>query len=155
MRIRIARCQDAIGSMMRPRRLPVIDRGPRRHSSASRRDTIVKPRRGKKARAVSDDLSPAELAKHVENLHGVTARFVEAVEVKEEYEGQTVWEGAVKVFDVTGHPSGATRAYAWSYPTEGGKRRFVSVLGVSPVDDATAAVRTVILAEVRAMRSKN
>ncbi len=95
------------------------------------------------------DLPPDELARHVEALHGVPARFVEAVPVKETHEGQTVWEGTVKVFALVGHPSGATRAYAWSYPTEGGRRRFIAILGISPVDDAVTAVRTAILAQVR------
>ena len=76
--------------------------------------------------------------------------------MKETHEGRTVWEGNVKVYALAGHPSGAMRAYAWSYPTEGGKRRFVTVLGVSPVDDAATAVRTMILAQVReAERAKN
>ncbi len=107
-------------------------------------------------RSVADDLSPAELAKHVQAMHGVPARFVEAVEVHEEHEGRTVWDGAVKVYDVTGHPSGATRAYAWSYATEGGRRRFIAVLGLPPVDSPAMAVRTAVLAQVReAQRSAN
>jgi hypothetical protein len=109
----------------------------------------VTARRRVKKRAAPDDLSPAALAKHVQAMHGVPARFVEVVEVKETYEGQTVWEGAVKVYDLTGHPSGATRAYAWSYPTEGGRRRVMAVLGLSPVDSPAMAVRTVVLAHVR------
>jgi hypothetical protein len=103
-----------------------------------------------------DDFSPTELARHVERLHGIAARFLESVEVKETHDGRTVWEGAVRVFDITGHQSGATRAYAWSYPTDGGKRRVTAVLGVSPVDDAATAVRTMILAQFReAERAKN
>jgi len=118
--------------------------------------STVGARQTKKKRAPADDLSPAELAKHVEAMHGVPARFVEAVEVKERHEGRTVWEGAVKVYAIAGHPSGATKAYAWSYPTEGAKRRFVAILGVSPVDDAVTAVRTAILAQVwEADRMKN
>jgi len=116
----------------------------------------VKARRQKKSRERADDLSHAELARHVESLHGVPARFVESVEVDERHDGHPVWQGAVKVFELTGHPSGATRAYAWSYPTEGGKRRIIAILGVSPVDDAAMAVRTAILAQVReAERAKN
>jgi hypothetical protein len=116
----------------------------------------VKARREKKPRAPNDDISPAELAMHVERLHRVPAKYLESVEVKETHEGATVWEGAVKVFALTGHPSGATRAYAWSYPTEGGKRRVMAILGVSPVDDAATAVRAAILAQVReAERAKN
>jgi hypothetical protein len=96
-----------------------------------------------------DDVSPDELARHVHAIHGVPARFVEAIEVNETHDGQTVWEGAVKVFVIDGHPSGATRVYAWSHPTTGGRRRFVAVLGVSPVDGPVMAVRTEVLAQVR------
>ena len=53
------------------------------------------------------------------------------------------------MFNVTGHRSGAKRAYAWSYPTEGGKRSFVAVLGVPPIDSAVMAVRASILADER------
>jgi hypothetical protein len=38
--------------------------------------------------------------------------------VKEAFNGQTVWEGLVHVFDLEGHPK-ATRAYAWSSPVDG------------------------------------
>ncbi len=62
-------------------------------------------------------------------MHGVPARFVEVVEVDERFNGEIVWQGAVKVFALTGHPSGATRAYAWSYRTEGTRRKFKAVLG--------------------------
>ena len=77
-----------------------------------------------------DDVSIDELQKAVEHMHGVPARFIEAVEVDERFNGEIVWQGAVKVFALTGHPSGATKAYAWSFRTEGTKRKFKVVLGV-------------------------
>ena len=96
---------------------------------------------------IDDDVSIEELQKAVEHLHGVPARFLEAVEVDERFKGEVVWQGAVKVFELTGHPSGATRAYAWSFRTEGTRRRFKAVLGVPPVDGPVMAVRASILAE--------
>lgn len=93
-----------------------------------------------------NEVSPDEMAKHVENMHGVPARFVESVPVKEMHEGAIVWDGAVQVFDLIGHPK-TKRAYAWSYATEGGKRKFVAVLGLGPVDGPVMAVRASILAE--------
>ncbi len=97
-----------------------------------------------------DDVSTEELAKHVGHMHKCRARFVEAVEVKETTaEGGVVWEGAVKVFDLSGHPK-ARRAYGWSYPTEEGRRRFVAVLGLPPVDGPVMAVRAHILAHEKA-----
>ena len=100
-----------------------------------------------------DDVSIDELRQAVEHMHGVPASYVETVEVDERFQGQPVWAGAVKVFALTGHPSGATRAYAWSYRTAGTRRKFKAVLGVPPVDGPVMAVRASILAEVQRTRS--
>jgi hypothetical protein len=62
---------------------------------------------------------------------------------------ETVWEGTVHVFDLAGHPK-ATRAYAWSYEREDGKRRFFAVLGIPPINSPRDAVRAAIVAEQRA-----
>jgi hypothetical protein len=59
---------------------------------------------------LDDDVSIDELREAVEHMHGVPARFVEAVEVDERFKGDVLRQGAVKVFALTGHPSGATRA---------------------------------------------
>lgn len=85
----------------------------------------------------------------VEGMHGGTATFVQAVPVREEFEGALVWEGVVHVFDLAGHP-GASRAYAWSSPVDGSdKRRIFAVLQVPPIDSPVAAVRAAIVAEAR------
>jgi hypothetical protein len=44
---------------------------------------------------IDDDVSIDELREAVEHLHGVSARFVEAVEVDERFKGAVVWQGAV------------------------------------------------------------
>jgi hypothetical protein len=80
----------------------------------------------------------------IRHLHGLDAKWLESVPVHETHEGQTVWAGEVQVFAVT-HPK-ASRVYAWSHGTEGGKRRFHAVLGAPPVDGAEMAVRTAVLA---------
>jgi hypothetical protein len=64
--------------------------------------------------------------------------------VHEKHEGRTVWQGDVQVFAVE-HPK-ASRVYAWSHETQGGRRRFHAVLGQPPVTNATMAVRTAALA---------
>jgi hypothetical protein len=85
----------------------------------------------------------------IENMHGGTATLAQSVPVCETFEGKTVWEGVVYVFDLAGHPI-ATRAYAWSSPIEGStKRRFFAVLHQSPVDSPQAAVRAAIVQEYR------
>ena len=90
-----------------------------------------------------------QLKEAIEAQHGGTATLVQAVPVKETFEGQTVWEGIVHVFDLVGHPK-ATRAYAWSSPIEGSdKRRFFAVLHLGPVKSPQDAVRVAIVAEHR------
>ncbi len=59
------------------------------------------------------DVSVEALKDTDEKLSGAGATFREMVSVHEEYEGQTVWEGDIAVFDLKGHPS-ASIAYAWS-----------------------------------------
>ena len=90
------------------------------------------------------------LREAIRGLHGCDSRWVEAVPVREVHEGLTVWDGDVQVFDLIDHPK-ATRAYAWSHETEGGKRRFVAVLHLPPVASPQAAVRAAIVAEHRGL----
>src|ERR1700731_4247259 len=92
------------------------------------------------------------LRKTVELMHGGKAMFVQFVPVRETFGGDTVWEGAVHVFDLVGHPT-ATRAYAWSSPIEGStKRRFFAVLHTTRINSPLEAVRAAIGAEHRATR---
>lgn len=69
--------------------------------------------------------------------------------MKETFRGQLVWEGAVQVFELHGHPT-ATRCYAWSHAVGGTeRRRFVAVLHVPAVDSPEKAVRAAIVQEQR------
>lgn len=96
------------------------------------------------------EVSPTELARAVEAQHGGTATLADALPVKEVFQGQTVWEGTVHVFDLDGQPK-ATRAYAWSSPVEGStKRRFYAVLHLGGIRSPLDAVRAAIVAEQRA-----
>ncbi len=73
---------------------------------------------------------------------------MQAVPVREAFEGKTVWEGVVQVFDLIGHPT-ARRAYAWSYETDEGKTRSVAVLHQGPVDSPRKAVQAAIVSDHR------
>jgi len=86
------------------------------------------------------------LIEAIRNLHGCEAKWIEAIPVKEVFQGQTVWEGIVQVFALEGHPS-ASRCYAWSYITEDEKRRFIAVLHQGPIDSPWTAVRAAIVQE--------
>lgn len=98
------------------------------------------------------DVSVDQLKQAVEGQHGGKAALVSAEPVKEVFNGKTVWEGVVHVFDLEGHPK-ATRAYAWSSPVEGSnKRRFYAVLHLGGIRSPLDAVRAAIVAERRVKR---
>jgi len=92
----------------------------------------------------------AELQNVIRRLHSAKAVHVESVTVKEEFQGKTVWEGIVEIFDLHGHPK-ATRAYAWAHETDNPQKpvRHVTVLHLHPIKSAQDAVRAVILQEAR------
>ena len=88
-----------------------------------------------------------ELRDVIKRLHGSEASHVETVPVKEVFQGQTVWEGEVEVFNIRGHPK-AKRCYAWAHATDKGER-YVAVLELPPVDSARTAVRAAIVEEAK------
>jgi hypothetical protein len=95
------------------------------------------------------EIDTGQLKRAVESQHGCTATFVQSVPVEETFDGNAVWEGVVRVFQIHGHPK-ATKAYAWSSPIEGSdKRRFFAVLHQGPVTGPAEAVRAAIVAEHR------
>jgi hypothetical protein len=69
-------------------------------------------------------MEPDQLGQAVERMHGGSATLTQSVPVREIFEGETVWEGVVHVFDLAGHPT-ATSAYAWSSPIKGSTKRRV------------------------------
>ena len=70
----------------------------------------------------------ADLHQAIRDLHGCESEWIETMPIVETFEGQTVWEGDVEVFDLIDHPT-ASRCYAWSYQVnETGKRRYLAVL---------------------------
>lgn len=91
-----------------------------------------------------------ELIDVIRKLHGVEATHVETVPVKETFQGQTVWEGHVEVFDLQDHPT-ANRIYAWSHDTDdpASPRRHVTVLHLPPAITPLRAVQASIVSDVR------
>lgn len=89
-----------------------------------------------------------KLREVIHHLHGVDARHVESVPVKEVFHGKTIWEGVVEVFDVSGHPK-TSRIYAWAHDTDDLKkpRRNVTVLHIPPVISPVLAVRAALIQE--------
>jgi hypothetical protein len=80
----------------------------------------------------------------IRHLQGCEPTWVESVAVTETFEGETVWQGEVQVFDLQGHPT-AKRAYGWSHAVDNSdRRRFVAVLHEGPINSPQAAVRAAI-----------
>jgi hypothetical protein len=95
-----------------------------------------------------------ELRDVIHRLHGTQSTHVESVPVKEVFQGQTVWDGIVEVFDLHDHPK-THRAYAWSHDTDNPKqpKRHVTVLHIPPAVSPQTALRAAILQEFRDAQS--
>jgi hypothetical protein len=50
----------------------------------------------------------------IRKAHGCQSKHVERVPILETFQGQTVWNGAVEVFELVGHPK-AKLCYAWGH----------------------------------------
>jgi hypothetical protein len=72
------------------------------------------------------------------------------------FQGITVWEGVVEVFNLHGHPQ-APKVYAWSHEMDDPQKskRHVTVLHVEPVTSAAKAVRAAIIKEFRERGTEN
>ena len=91
-----------------------------------------------------------ELQNAIQHLHGATATHRESVQVKETWQGKTIWEGIVEVFDLHGHPKTA-KAYAWLHDTGDPQQPFqpVTVLHIHPALTPLDAVRAFIMQEIQ------
>jgi hypothetical protein len=95
-----------------------------------------------------------ELRSVIRRVHGAEAMHVESVPITESFQGKTVWDGTVEVFDLEGH-STAHRVYAWAHDTDDpdNPRRHVTVLHAHPIRSARDAVKAAIVQEFRANES--
>jgi hypothetical protein len=91
-----------------------------------------------------------ELEDVIHRFHGVKATHVKSVPVKETFQGRTVWDGVVEVFELKGHPK-AKKAYAWAHDTDDPlhPKGQVTVLHIPPVTSPELAVRAAIVKEYK------
>jgi hypothetical protein len=91
-----------------------------------------------------------ELKTVIHKLHGAEATHRESVPVKDIFNGQTVWDGIVEVFDLHGHAK-ANKVYAWSHATDDpdNPKRYVTVLHIPPAISPQTAVKVAILQEYK------
>ena len=87
-----------------------------------------------------------ELKEVIEKLHGTQATYVETVPVKEVFNGETMWDGNVEVFDLADHAE-TDRVYAWAFDDDNGEKRHVTVLQIPPATSPENAVRASIISE--------
>ena len=93
-----------------------------------------------------------ELKRVIEQLHGCKASYRTSLAVQENFQGKTVWDGQVLVFDVD-HPD-ATICYAWtSLVGNTDRRRSYAILGKPPVNSPADAVRAAIVADSKSGRA--
>jgi hypothetical protein len=89
------------------------------------------------------------LTEVIHSLHGCHGVWIGSVQVTEEFNGATVWDGEVQVFDLP-NCARAPRCYAWSQDLDGSnRRRFFAVLHRAMVDSPAAAVRTAVVGGIR------
>ena len=88
-----------------------------------------------------------ELQGVIRKPHGVEATHRESVPVKETWQGKTIWDGVVEVFDLHGHSQTDT-AYAWFHETDDPNNPLpVTVLHVDPALSPAKAIRAFIVQE--------
>ena len=92
----------------------------------------------------------AKIQVAIQHLHKCGATYSKTVPVHEVFQGKTVWQGDVEVFDLHNHPR-AKRCYAWSHldGKNDERTRFVAVLEIPPVESAETAVRVQIVKDVK------
>ena len=90
-----------------------------------------------------------ELREVIRNLHGVESSHVDSQLIKDTFQGKTIWEGIVEVFDLHGHPE-ATKVYAWACEADNQRKpRHVTMLNLGSVTCPLLAVRAVTVEEFR------
>ena len=95
-----------------------------------------------------------ELRDVIHKLHGGKATHEESVPVKEVFQGKTVWDGVVEVFNLDGNPL-TNRVYAWMHDTgdPSKPKQLVTVLHIIPAISPARAVRAFIIQEFRSNAS--
>ncbi len=76
----------------------------------------------------------------IRKMHGSESQLVDRQRIHEIFEGETVWQGEVLIFDLLGNQL-ATRCYAWEKDGQ-----VTAVLHTGPIDSPLKAVQASILA---------
>jgi len=82
----------------------------------------------------------------IEQQYGTTATHVETVPVHETFNGETIWDGEVEVFDVPEFEN-ADRVFAWNFEDDDGEQQQVTVAQISPASDPSTAVKAYLISQ--------
>src|SRR5262249_2035756 len=91
-----------------------------------------------------------ELNDTIRRLLLVYSSHVELVAVMKSFEGETIWEGEVEVFELYDHPE-TDKLYAWVHEMDDtdNPERHVTVLHIYPITSPQLAVRAAIIQKYR------
>jgi hypothetical protein len=81
----------------------------------------------------------------IEREYGTTAKHVETVPVHETFEGETIWDGEVEVFEVPEFPN-ADKVFAWAFDDDSGEQQ-VTVAQIPPATTPENAVKAYIVSQ--------
>jgi hypothetical protein len=87
-----------------------------------------------------------KLREEIHKLYGCESSHVVSVPIVETYQGRTVWEGAVEVFELIGHAT-ALRCYAWEHLKDENGEKIFAVLKLPPIASARHAVQATIASD--------
>jgi hypothetical protein len=102
-------------------------------------------------------MSYLEFLQHaIRELYECEARHLETVSITERFQGETVWDGKVEVFQLVNHPT-ADKLYAWGYTEDGTEQNLkaATVLALPPIDTPRRAVQAYIVNQYREERASN
>jgi hypothetical protein len=89
------------------------------------------------------------LVSAIKATHGVaSALHIRTVPVKEVFGGETVFDGLVSVFVISGHKK-AAYCYAWGFQEKPGDWNITTVLELPPVSSAESAIKVAVAAHAR------
>lgn len=86
-----------------------------------------------------------QLKKLIEQEYGTTAKHVETVAVHETFQGETIWDGEVEVFEVPEFPN-ADRVFAWAFDDDNGEQQ-VTVAQIPPATTPENAVKAYLVSQ--------
>ena len=88
------------------------------------------------------------IQKAIKKLYGCGSKHLESVPITEKTGDIVVWSGIVEVFELKNHPK-AQICYGWGHHTDTKniKSRYVTVLGIPPIDSPITAVRASIISD--------